>query len=858
MILRIKHRLVLIVVISFGFLINTAYTHAENEQETQTNYEILMIEEAFTDASLLAAVKEEIAALGYHELSYEALATITELVSVRNQGISSLAGIELLTNLQALEMRSNQIDDLTPLSALTQLESIDLRENSLVTLVGIENLINLKILDVRVNAIESLTPLGQLLNLEQLDIRDNRVTDITALEDLSQLTEFSARNNGIVDVAPLANATEMVELNLHSNQVADISALSSLTKMERLVLRRNNITDISALQYMSRLEDLNIRDNAITDIRPLENLARLRIRLNLDGNTGITDFTPIAHYYHEIEDVDFVLPGRPPINLDDLNPVIGEARLASIRTDVLAANAHITDRNIRATKLEQLATGPFAFYRGTASLFFRDINNNVIEFPESWNALNQFNTWITGDLHIENIGFYGNRFGEAIFELNDFDEVGIAPFYYDLVKFGTSLYLLNDAAPRLQLEETTIMNSVNHYASAYQAAVQRVADGEINVEEHYFTQDNLTGFIGEFAKSVSGEPLNNQLTTWTTIGNGRQFDITNNRLALATETEKQNIIDNWSTYIAGIDQNIKDEVGQDYFEIKDIARRINAGLGSLGYDRFYILIEGETSSLEDDIILDVKAQGPSAVEASGLFNGSEYGAHANRTIAGTFALHNFADIHWGTLEVNDQSFLVKERSPFKDEVGPTDFAGVADLDNFIQASAEATAYAHIRAARQLGVNDYVNNLATVFTNYGDDFAEEFTEVSLRYYAQVLSDQQLYRELYADGAFEQDEEENGAPTDPVDSEDPIDLEDPVDSEEPIDEEDSIDPADPVDIEDSVDPSEGTIEDLRNESESSGEALPATATTQFNYLILGLVLLLSGGGVFTYYRLRTNQS
>lgn len=80
------------------------------------------------------------------------------------------------------------------------------------------------------------------------------------------------------------------------------------------------------------------------------------------------------------------------------------------------------------------------------------MKNQVVKIPESWSSLNQANTWITGDLHIENLGFYGNRNGEAIFELNDFDEATIALFYFDLLNYGTSLYLLNDAAPNLQLE----------------------------------------------------------------------------------------------------------------------------------------------------------------------------------------------------------------------------------------------------------------------------------------------------------------------------------------------------------------------------------------------------------------------
>lgn len=45
------------------------------------------------------------------------------------------------------------------------------------------------------------------------------------------------------------------------------------------------------------------------------------------------------------------------------------------------------------------------------------------------------------------------------------------------------------------------------------------------------------------------------------------------------------------------------------FEVKDIAKRIKAGTGSLGSSRYYILLEGLTSLPDDDLILDMKEQG---------------------------------------------------------------------------------------------------------------------------------------------------------------------------------------------------------------------------------------------------------
>ncbi|WP_269431722.1 DUF2252 family protein, partial [Bacillus sp. JCM 19034] len=111
-------------------------------------------------------------------------------------------------------------------------------------------------------------------------------------------------------------------------------------------------------------------------------------------------------------------------------------------------------------------------------------------------------------------------------------------------------------------------------------------------------------------------------------------------------------------------------------------------------------------------------------------------------------------MHWGTLETDNQSFLVKERSPFKDEVGPTDFNGIEDLDNFVKASAEVTAYAHSRAASVLGYESFAADLLQAFGTEVQSFDEELAEITLKYYAQVIKDHQIYEALYNEQAFDE--------------------------------------------------------------------------------------------------------
>jgi len=72
------------------------------------------------------------------------------------RGMTSLEGIEYLSNLQDLYIDQNQISDLTPLQNLTHLQTLTFSNNQ----VG------------------DLTPLGRLTNLQVLIFKNNEVKDL--------------------------------------------------------------------------------------------------------------------------------------------------------------------------------------------------------------------------------------------------------------------------------------------------------------------------------------------------------------------------------------------------------------------------------------------------------------------------------------------------------------------------------------------------------------------------------------------------------------------------------------------------------------------------------------------------------
>lgn len=90
------------------------------------------------------------------------------------------------------------------------------------------------------------------------------------------------------------------------------------------------------------------------------------------------------------------------------------------------------------TKFRKMAAEPFAFYRGSACVFYAD----VADREDRWADERTSRVWIQGDLHAENFGTYMDGAGVLIFDVNDFDEAFVGHFTWDLKRFAASVSLM--------------------------------------------------------------------------------------------------------------------------------------------------------------------------------------------------------------------------------------------------------------------------------------------------------------------------------------------------------------------------------------------------------------------------------
>ena len=121
------------------------------------------------------------------------------------------------------------------------------------------------------------------------------------------------------------------------------------------------------------------------------------------------------------------------------------------------------------TKFRKMAADPFAFYRGSACLFYADVAGR----EDPWADERTSRVWIQGDLHAENFGTYMDGHGILIFDVNDFDEAYIGHFTWDVTRFAASLALLGW---RKAISDDDISRLVRGYVGAYLDQVRRFTD----------------------------------------------------------------------------------------------------------------------------------------------------------------------------------------------------------------------------------------------------------------------------------------------------------------------------------------------------------------------------------------------
>ena len=122
-------------------------------------------------------------------------------------------------------------------------------------------------------------------------------------------------------------------------------------------------------------------------------------------------------------------------------------------------------------KFRKMAAGPFAFYRGSACLFYADMERE----EDRWADERTSRVWIQGDLHAENFGTYMDGDGVFVFDVNDFDEAYLGHFTWDIKRMVASVALL---AWMKAISDADIASLIETYVRAYMEQVRYFVESD--------------------------------------------------------------------------------------------------------------------------------------------------------------------------------------------------------------------------------------------------------------------------------------------------------------------------------------------------------------------------------------------
>ncbi len=313
-------------------------------------------------------------------------------------------------------------------------------------------------------------------------------------------------------------------------------------------------------------------------------------------------------------------------------------------------------------KWAKMRESAFAFYRGTAPLFYLN-----------WARLCPWGAplaWISGDAHLENLGSYRGSNRVPYFDVNDFDECCLAPVNWEIGRALAALYVLG----KPDMARLFLANYTQTLGGGKPGHIEpEVADGPIAQLLDRVADRDRKDFL---AKWVSGKKIK--------IRKEHSFAIS--RIAKA---EARRRFEGWA----------RRQPDREFYKVLDICGRI-AGNGSLGLERYIVLVSGK----HQPYLLDMKAAAPSAPREHLRLRQPPWRCEAERvaTVQHFMQYVPIARLSW--IAGTPTSFIVHQLQPTEDRI-VVERLSASDYEEFIRQWAHLLASSQLRSAGWKGSAD---------------------------------------------------------------------------------------------------------------------------------------------------------
>jgi uncharacterized protein (DUF2252 family) len=375
-------------------------------------------------------------------------------------------------------------------------------------------------------------------------------------------------------------------------------------------------------------------------------------------------------------------------------------------------------------KYQAMRQNPFAFLRGTCHLFYERL--------PSTRVLNKAPlAWICGDLHLENFGSFKGDNRLVYFDLNDFDEAALASCTWDVVRFLSSVLV---GAASLGLRKPEALALCYTFVEAYAGAL---GDGKAG----WIEREIAEGMVKELLDGLHSRQRSDFLDG-RTVRKGRKRAIrVDGKKALAVSGKRRMQIETFMKDFASKQPDAK------FFRPLDVARRI-AGTGSLGVDRYAILIEGRGSP-DGNYLLDLKEALPSSLLSHLKSKQPRWKTEAERIVGVQQRMQAASPAFLRAVELGRTPYVLRALQPTEDRVALEKWNGrLRRLESVMKNMGELVAWAELRSSGRDGAA-----IADELIAFGrqSKWRRPLLDAAQHCSDQVEKDWRCYAEAFDDGA-----------------------------------------------------------------------------------------------------------
>ena len=345
-------------------------------------------------------------------------------------------------------------------------------------------------------------------------------------------------------------------------------------------------------------------------------------------------------------------------------------------------------RKLVPVRYGRMLANPFAFLRGAAAIMASDLS----KLPVSGTRVAA-----CGDAHVKNFGVYASAEGNLVFSINDFDEVYVGAWEWDLKRLAASAVVATQfmGGTKAQSEQ-----AARECVRAYRKRIYRYAEtGYLDVWHDRIDEHAVLQTLGPRERRTAYEIIDKvrhirPLEKLTERVNGTHRFIEDVPL-IVRETRSESgapiklMLDRFlRAYIDSLAYDRR--VLLSRYQIVDFARKV-VGVGSVGTRCWVLLLQGIDD--EDPLFLQVKEAQASVLEPYSDLK-LPFDHEGRRVVFGQRLTQASPDIFLGWGRVDGHEFYIRQLAELK---GDTEFESVETFRDYCGLCGWALALAHAKS-----------------------------------------------------------------------------------------------------------------------------------------------------------------